>query len=181
MRTLYLCGAINGCSDTQAREWREVVKDALCGVYTILDPMRRDYRGREVGCAGEIVEEDISDISTCDVVLVAADRPSWGTAMEVRIAHTELRKEVVTVCQSPSPSPWLVHHSSIIVLHLLAAIAHLRKTSGMTRGAMDSAHRRALLQSRGCCIECTSKPVGGGVRCQRHTDMHNARYYRGRT
>ena len=55
MKTLYLCGGINGLSDSDCTDWREFCKKQLEHTHKILDPMRRDYRGREDQCVNEIV------------------------------------------------------------------------------------------------------------------------------
>lgn len=110
---VYLCGAINGCSDSVAMGWRERVKadPALLSLgVEFLDPMRRDYRGREAESVRAIINGDEADIRACGVVLAVCDTPSWGTAMEIRLAHRELGKPVVVVCANPWPSPWLVGH-----------------------------------------------------------------------
>lgn len=113
MRTLYLAGPINGCADADCIDWRCAVADALALCYTILDPMRRDYRGREADSAAAIVEGDEADLQACDVVLVnALQGASWGTAMEVRAAFHEYGKRVVVIADQRRPmSPWLRYHS----------------------------------------------------------------------
>lgn len=126
MDTLYLCGAINGCTDSEAKDWRERVKSELGRHYTILDPMRRDYRGVEDDSVTAIVQGDITDIKASDVVLVAADRPSWGTAMELFFAFTQ-GKYTVVVCGAERVSPWLRFHASNLFWTLDAAVAHLRE------------------------------------------------------
>lgn len=122
-RTIYLCGPINGRSDTDCMTWRDLVKrlwDGRC-----LDPMRRDYRGREAEFASEIVELDRKDIEDSDAVLVYFDRPSVGTSMEVFYAK-QIGKPVVVIDQSDAPlSPWLVHHSDDITKHLSVALASI--------------------------------------------------------
>lgn len=112
MTKVYLCGGINGLNDAQAKDWREVAKSILtpAGVAT-LDPMRRDYRGKEAESVNEIVKGDLDDIRLSDVVLVNASRPSWGTAMEVVYAKTSHRPPMVYAFGAgDKPSPWLVYH-----------------------------------------------------------------------
>lgn len=114
MTTIYLAGAINGCTDEECKDWREYVKSLWPG--KCLDPMARDYRGREGECFAEIISGDEEDIAASDVVLVSADKPSWGTAMEIRLAKKELGKPVVLVCpEGMSLSPWLRGHCDGIV------------------------------------------------------------------
>jgi len=117
---VYLCGPINGCTDEECKDWREAVKVRLPDT---LDPMRRDYRGREAECADEIVEGDKEDIDSCDVLLVNYDKPSVGTSMEVY--HAWLRDTpVVVVCRPEAViSPWLRYHSTKFVHSFDDAIA----------------------------------------------------------
>lgn len=105
---IYLCGGINKLSDADCRDWREAAKTRLFPAHCI-DPMRRDYRGKEAMSVKAIVAGDMADIRACDVVLANATRPSWGTAMEIRIAY-ELGKFIVAFGAGEKPSPWLVHH-----------------------------------------------------------------------
>ena len=122
---VYLCGPINGRSDDDCKTWREYAKTRLPDT---LDPLRRDYRGRELeeGLADKIVTDDEDDIAASDVVLAYFDKPSVGTAMEIRMAKKELKKRVVLVNKSNAPlSPWLVHHSEAIFTSLDEAIDHI--------------------------------------------------------
>lgn len=126
MKTIYLCGPINGRSDDDCNGWREQVKSLWNGA--CLDPMARDYRGRELepGIAAEIVAGDIEDIQRCDAILVLFDKPSVGTAMEVFYAKHDLGKRVVVIDRSDKPlSPWLLHHSDLVVKTIAEAMAAL--------------------------------------------------------
>lgn len=124
MRTVYLCGGINGLSDSEATDWREDTKVALAGKFSFLDPMRRDFRGREADSVREIIDGDLSDIDVSDILIVNAARPSWGTAMEVFYANTQ-GKMIFTVCPGDRPSPWLIGHSSRIFKSLSEACEFL--------------------------------------------------------
>lgn len=127
MRTIYLCGPINGRTTDDATNWRELAKQRwMEGGGKCLDPMSRDYRGRELepGIAAEIVAGDIEDIQNSDAILVFFDKPSVGTAMEVFYAKHVLGKPVVVIDGSDRPlSPWLVHHSDAQVRHMSVALA----------------------------------------------------------
>lgn len=123
-RTIYLCGPINGRTDEDATTWRETVKARWNGV--CLDPMRRDYRGRELepGIAAEIVDGDIEDIQAADAILVFFDKPSVGTSMEVFYAKHVLGKFVAVIDAQDKPlSPWLLHHSNTVTRHTSVALA----------------------------------------------------------
>jgi nucleoside 2-deoxyribosyltransferase len=118
--TVYLAGPIFVCSDDECRRWRERAMHLLGGAIKTLDPMRRDYRGRESGMAKEIVMGDLKDIDQCDVVLANVSRPSWGTAMEIAIA-SRADKPVVAFGVTKAVSPWLLYHCDAIHADLEAA------------------------------------------------------------
>lgn len=116
--TTYLAGGINGLSDADARDWREHAKTKLAG--DTLDPMRRDYRGKEDQHIQDIVHGDLEDIRSSDWVLASCLRPSWGTAMEIRIAY-DLGKTIYAVVLPGVPvSPWLRYHARIFTSFDLA-------------------------------------------------------------
>jgi nucleoside 2-deoxyribosyltransferase len=125
---IYLAGPISGCSDDECIEWREGVMKEFP---QSLDPMRRDYRGRErdYGAPEEIVRLDKEDIGLCDLVLAHCPFPSVGTSMEIFFAHS-IGKPVLAVVPPGSPSsPWLAHHAEIYpsIDMALAAIRHHEK------------------------------------------------------
>lgn len=130
---VYLAGPINGCTDSEANDWRAEAKDLLARAgHMAFDPMIRDYRGRELepGIAAEIVEQDKNDIASCDAVLVYFERPSVGTSMEVFFAHTQ-GKFVTVVDKSNKPlSPWLTHHSHFQTKTLREAVAIFSEHEG---------------------------------------------------
>lgn len=107
MSITYLCGGINGLSDDECKNWREVAKTEL--KTDKLDPMRNDWRGQEDEKFQSIVAADQQDIRDCDFVLVNATRPSWGTAMEIVYAFI-LHKPIVAFTEGARVSPWLRFH-----------------------------------------------------------------------
>lgn len=109
---VYLCGPINGCTDTEAKNWREAVKEHFPAS---VDPMKRDYRGKELTNYREIVDLDKRDIRNCDIILVNYDKPSVGTSMEVFYAWTLGIPVVVWAAKDAKLSPWLIYHSTTIV------------------------------------------------------------------
>lgn len=121
MKTIYLCGPINGCTDEECTSWRELVKGLWDG--PTLDPMRRDYRGRGHEASTEIVELDKVDVSDSDVLLVNYEKPSVGTSMEVLYAW-ERGKVVVVVSAKGAAglSPWLTYHAHHIATSFADAI-----------------------------------------------------------
>ena len=117
---VYLGGPINGCTDEEAHGWRDELAAALIDLgYEPVDPMRRDYRGREMepGIANEIVKGDLEDINSCSILVFNCPKPSYGTAMEIFYGCYEALKRVIIVLPDDGrePSPWLVVHSHQIV------------------------------------------------------------------
>lgn len=112
MKTIYLCGPINNCTDSECSDWRELVKT---WEFKTLDPMRRDYRGREQDCVKEIVELDKIDIVNSDIILVNYDKPSVGTSMEILYAFERGKLIIIVSDKNTIISPWMKYHSQFIV------------------------------------------------------------------
>lgn len=121
----YLAGPINGCTDDEAKNWREVVKAAL-GDKNCLDPMRRDYRGIEDKSVNEIVNGDLADIDASDAMLANCWQVSWGTAMEIRYAATHDIPVIAVLPPGSRVSPWLSYHATV-TFSLDDALAQVRK------------------------------------------------------
>lgn len=123
---VYLCGPINGCTDEECKDWRQYVKDHL-GADRCVDPMVRDYRGREAECFKEIVELDKMDVLESEIILVNYDKPSVGTSMEVLYAWMH-HKIIIIVCKEGTViSPWLRYHSTAIAHSFDRAIEMILK------------------------------------------------------
>lgn len=112
-----------------AREWREQAKRDLGEHFLLLDPMRRNFKDREVDSANEIVEFDLQDVRDADLVLVNYSKPSIGTAMEVFYASHVLNTFVIAF--SPFSfrdcNPWMVKYCTKILPSLEAAVAYIRE------------------------------------------------------
>lgn len=119
---VYLAGPVNRCSDGEANDWRNAATVALLAC-EVLNPMRRDYRGREAEHVTELVEGDIVDLLSSDVVLVNAARPTWGTAMELVYARDYGVR--VVAFGTDAPSPWLVYHADVMCATLDEAVAEV--------------------------------------------------------
>lgn len=109
---VYLAGPINMCTDAEARNWREDAKLVL-GAENCLDPMRRDYRGREAENYQAIVEADKDDIWSSKIVLANCWKPGWGTPMEIHYAWSNYKPVVAVVPPDSKPSPWLLYHAHV--------------------------------------------------------------------
>ena len=128
MKKVYLSGPIMDAHEGHDREWRETAKRLLGAHFKLLDPMRRNFKDREVDSANEIVEFDLQDVRDADILLVNYDKPSIGTSMEVFFAAHDLGKFVVAF--SPytfeNCSPWMVRYCTKILPSLEGACEYLR-------------------------------------------------------
>lgn len=127
MKTIYLSGPIMDEHLGLAREWREDAKVKLGKHFKLLDPMRRNFKDREVDSANEIVEFDLQDVRDADILLVNYNKTSIGTSMEVFYAAQNLGKFVIAF--SPFSfqdcSPWMVRYCTKILPSLSAATDYL--------------------------------------------------------
>lgn len=120
---VYLCGPIAGCTDEECKGWRDRAKEMLDET---VDPMRRDYRGREHLCK-EIVELDKLDIMQCDALLVNYDKPSVGTSMEILFAWEQHKMVVLVAKEGTVLSPWLTYHINYLARTFEQAYALLNQ------------------------------------------------------
>ena len=111
-----------------AHAWREEATQALHDQFVLLNPMRRNFKDREVDSANEIVEFDLQDIRDADIVLVNYCKPSVGTSMEVFYAGHDLGKFVIAF--SPFSfkdcSPWMVRFCTKILPTLQDSCDYIR-------------------------------------------------------
>jgi nucleoside 2-deoxyribosyltransferase len=115
-RKAYLAGPIIGCTDAECNDWRRHLTNVLQKYnIEVLDPMRRDYRGRRDECYTEIVEQDKADIDAADIVIVRYFRPSVGTSMEMLYAWERKKLVILWADQGIPLSPWLTYHCHINV------------------------------------------------------------------
>lgn len=127
-KKIYLSGPIMDECPRAAATWRERAIQALARDFILLDPMRRNFKDREVDSANEIVEFDLQDVRDADIILVNYNKPSIGTAMEVFYAAHNLGKFIVAF--SPFSfeecSPWMVRFCTKILPDLQSALDYLR-------------------------------------------------------
>ncbi len=136
MSYTYLCGGINELTDGEGNDWRAKAK-ALLKTET-LDPMRRDWRGKERESSSEIVLSDLMDLNYSDYVLINATKPSWGTAIEVVYANQKGCVTIAFVGKSPNPSkdsyifahvsPRLIYHCDAIFETLEEAVNKINES-----------------------------------------------------
>ena len=90
--------------------------------YDIVDHLREkgmdysdinDFRDKKE-LSHEIVKHDLEFVNKSDIIVVVADSPSYGTAMEMLIAK-EVGKKVIVLAKDPIPTPWPINFSDFIV------------------------------------------------------------------
>jgi hypothetical protein len=131
-RRVYLAGPINGMDDAACKPWRTEIAKRLLERYGIpsLDPMRRDYRGRELepGAFLRIVEDDLADVRSCAAVLAWCPVPSVGTSMELLYAAQRGKWVAIVVPPGARISPWLLYCADALFENLDAAADWLGAT-----------------------------------------------------
>ena len=116
---MYLAGP--PYAEEYRRRAEELVREAG---WEPVDPMRRDFRGHTEGNEREIVEGDLADIESCDVVLAAFTAPDEGTSMEAWYAHS-LGKRVVVYTGGTPTHPWTVYVADEVHADLESAVSAL--------------------------------------------------------
>ena len=108
-----------------AEEYRRRATE-LCEAagWEVVDPMRRDFRGRTEGHETQIVEGDLEEIRSCDAVLAAFTAPDEGTAMEAWYAR-DRGKRIVAYTGGTPAHPWTVYVADAVRADLDAAVAAL--------------------------------------------------------
>lgn len=132
MNTIYLAGAIFAQEDKDCKDWRKLAKLYLKDRgFEFLDPMQRDYRGRQEQFIDEICHWDIAEIDQSDILLVNSIIPSFGTGMEVFYAKVLRRKKVYSfVDLVTKTSPWIHKYSDKVFPTLPEALLHINETYG---------------------------------------------------
>lgn len=73
----------------------------------------RDFRDRR-DLSHQIVNHDLQYIEKVDVIVVIANGPSYGTAIEMFVGKN-YGKKVILLAKDPVPTPWPIHFSDYIV------------------------------------------------------------------
>jgi hypothetical protein len=88
----------------------------------------QDFRDKKE-LSQQIVGHDLQYIEMADVIIVVANRPSYGTGIEMYIAKSS-NKKVILLAKNPVPTPWPVNFSDYIVTNeeeLIMLLEQLRK------------------------------------------------------
>jgi nucleoside 2-deoxyribosyltransferase len=121
---VYLAGPIFQQTDAVCNDWRAKFK--ACEMFDWLDPMSRDYRGREDECVSEIVENDKDDIDSCAAIVARVDPVSAGTSMEILWAWLN-HSPVIVIRGTGRVSPWVRYHATDICANEEAALQKLKE------------------------------------------------------
>jgi nucleoside 2-deoxyribosyltransferase len=87
-----------------------------------------DFRDKKE-LSQQIVSHDLQFVEKADVIVVVANKPSYGTAIEMYIAKNS-NKKVILLANDPVPTPWPVNFSDNVVRSeddLIILLEELRK------------------------------------------------------
>ncbi|TLX84566.1 MAG: hypothetical protein E6K94_00480 [Thaumarchaeota archaeon] len=73
----------------------------------------KDFRYQKE-LAAKIIAHDLEHVKKADVLVVLANKPSYGTAMEMFFA-SQLGKKVILFAKNPIPTPWPIDFSDYVV------------------------------------------------------------------
>ena len=149
-KVIYLSGPIMDEHEGHAREWRDKATKELEKHFLLLDPMRRNFKDREVDSANEIVEFDLQDVRDADILLVNYNKPSIGTSMEVFHASFNLGKFIIgfSPFSFKDCSPWMVRVCTKILPSLEEAIAYIKENFVKLDHAEPSRKSRSTSSAR---------------------------------
>ena len=130
---VFISGPIQGMEGEQG--YRERLRKILVEYgYEVVDPWERERVVYSVG-GGEwwrnvpivgFIRRDLEDIEGCDVFVAYLPRLSAGTCMELFYAR-RCGKRTVVICELENPSPWIVHHSDVLLKSIKELEDHLKR------------------------------------------------------
>ena len=123
-KKIALEGAINGCTDSQANDWRQDAIKRLSHKYDFHNPMDLDCRGREAEMQAELVRYDLAGMAHSHISLVNWPKASIGTDIGMGFCWM-LHKEVIVVYSGEVISPWLALVASRIFKTMEEALDYL--------------------------------------------------------
>ncbi len=129
-----VCGSIGYGGVDEIRRLYKVLKEKK---YDIVDHLVEkdmdysdinDFRDKKDLCR-EIVNHDLEYVNKSDVLVVLANSPSYGTAMEMLMAKN-IGKKIILLAKEPIPTPWPINFSDFIVKDEAELIKLLDKLKG---------------------------------------------------
>jgi nucleoside 2-deoxyribosyltransferase len=107
-------GGINEIKNTYAFLWNHGFSIVDHIVHKGMDYSHiTDFRDKQA-LSSKIVQHDLKYIESSDIVIVIANGPSYGTAIEMFVAKS-LGKKIILFAKDPVPTPWPIHFSDHIV------------------------------------------------------------------
>lgn len=120
-KKVFISGPILGMENNQ--EYRKPITETCYRIgLEVIDPWLREkiiYRGNEpcwwTNCVPmDFIQRDLDDADRCDIMVVYLPKLSAGACMELFYAKRK-GKKIVVVSEMDCLSPWIVHHSDVIV------------------------------------------------------------------
>ncbi|HJU60133.1 MAG TPA: hypothetical protein VJ583_10305 [Nitrososphaeraceae archaeon] len=114
-----VCGSIGYGGIEEIRQLYKVLKEKNFDIVDHLVEKGMDYsdihdfRDKKDLCR-EIVNHDLEYVNKSDVLVVLANSPSYGTAMEILIAKNN-GKKIILLAKESIPTPWPINFSDFIV------------------------------------------------------------------
>lgn len=88
----------------------------------------KDFRNMK-DLSDQIVASDLEFINKSDVLVVLANKPSYGTGIEMYVAKNT-GKRIILFAKDPVPTPWPVHFSDEVVTseqELIKSLCELKR------------------------------------------------------
>jgi nucleoside 2-deoxyribosyltransferase len=119
-----VCGSIGYNRRRGAHDIKDMYIFLQSKGFSIVDHMVREEEGMDYSdimdfrdkpdLSRKIVEYDLEYVKKADVIVVIANEPSYGTAIEVFFAKKS-GKKVILLAKDPVPTPWPINFSDYIV------------------------------------------------------------------
>ena len=90
-----------------------------------------DFRDKQ-DLSSKIIKHDLKYIESSDIIIVVANSPSYGTAIEMFVAKN-LGKKIILFAKDPVPTPWPVHFSDRIATNEDQLVLILHDMIGSSR------------------------------------------------
>jgi len=91
----------------------------------------KDFRFQKE-LSAKIVEHDLGFLNQVDLIVVLANKASYGTAIEMFVAK-QSGKKVILLAKNPIPTPWPIYFSDTIVTSQEALITLLRQINSKAK------------------------------------------------
>ncbi|HLC24487.1 MAG TPA: hypothetical protein VJJ25_02530 [Nitrosopumilaceae archaeon] len=127
---IMVCGSIGYGGINEIRKLYSFLRNEGFDVLDHIKDKKMDYSNikdfrNKIELSRKIVRYDLTYVKKADILVLLADTPSHGTAIEMFVGKSECKK-IVLLAKDPVPTPWLVNFSDYIVSNQkqLAALLH---------------------------------------------------------